>query len=149
MAIIFFFFYPNKRGNRNFSACSVQFSFVKSIAWLSSGQNGCGLNGCMHQIYRWLLFFYFLRKQIIIGLSLCSRIWRTFQQRPADERPCWFYWRSFMALDLGWDVEGRGGRARRGVLSAYIIEVYKDVQKYGVGFSTQIINMGVVCKQEW
>ena len=39
-----------------------------------------------------------------------------------------------MALDLGWDVEGRGGRTRRGVLSAYIIEVYKDVQKIWGGF---------------
>ena len=46
---------------------------------------------------------------------------------------------------------GSGGEGRpdgTGVLSAYIIEVYKDVQKYGVGFSIQIISMGVVCKQE-
>ena len=48
---------------------------------------------------------------------------------------------------VGCGGEGRPGET--GVLSAYIIEAYKDVQKYGVGFSTQIINMGVVCKQEW
>ena len=55
-----------------------------------------------------------------------------------------------MALDLLWDVEGRGGRV--GVLCAYIIEVYKDVQKiwggffnsnykYGCSMQARMINM--------
>ena len=42
-----------------------------------------------------------------------------------------------MALDLVWDVDGRGGGGRWGrgwVLSAYIIKVYEDVQKIWGGF---------------
>ena len=62
-----------------------------------------------------------------------------------------------MAVDLGWDVEGRGGRAIRGVQIAYIIEVYKNVQKiwggffnsnykYGCSMKARMINMDMyVC----